>query len=112
MASAEDELDRLIAELGKLEDVIPGGELLWLERMEALEGEATTALHLAENTGQFEKGLELALLMAHYWWVQGRNSEGRSWLWTFLGASGGVRLQQAEQVRDWLYKLAGEDDPA
>lgn len=112
MAQPQDAwLEQVLVQLQRAERLYAVGELSWYIRMDGHAQEATAALRRALDEARFDKGLEIAVLMARYWWVRGRRSEGRAWLGAFLQRAEGAEPTLAQKAQQWLLELAGEDDP-
>lgn len=111
LAEANFHLDWILTQLKTIEPLSSRAELVWFTRMEGYAADGRAALANALESGQTQKGLELAVLMARYWWVLGQRSEGRAWLMAFLAEAHHQLPDLEEQAHRWLVKLAGEDDP-
>lgn len=111
LAEASAHLDWVLTQLKDIEPLSSCAELAWFARMESYAADASAALVNALESGQIQKGLELAVLMARYWWVLGCRSEGRAWLTVFLAEDAAASPALLEQAHLWLHQLTGPDDP-
>jgi len=61
----------------------------WLQRLDREYDNLRAALRWARDSGEQEGGLRLAAALWRFWYVRGRQSEGRQWLEDLLGVRGG-----------------------
>ena len=112
MAQPQDAwLEQVLVQLQRAERLYAVGELSWYIRMDARAEDAMAALRQALVQERFDQGLEIAVLMARYWWVRGCRSEGRAWLSAFLQRAEGAEPALVQKAQQWLLELAGEDEP-
>jgi len=61
----------------------------WLQRLDREYDNLRAALRRSRDSGEHEIGLRLAAALWRFWYVRGRQSEGRRWLENLLAVNGG-----------------------
>jgi predicted ATPase/DNA-binding SARP family transcriptional activator len=86
------------------------GQRHWLDRLEADQDNFRAALDWTIGRGDAESALRLGSCLAWFWWVRGRQREGRAWLESALATSGPVRPRFRVDALSWAGYLATDHD--
>jgi predicted ATPase/DNA-binding SARP family transcriptional activator len=82
----------------------------WLDRLEADQDNLRAALDWSIGRGDSESALHLGTNLAWFWWVRGRQREGRAWLENALATSGPVDRSTMVNALSWAGYLATDHD--
>src|SRR5262249_43473420 len=84
----------------------------WLDRLEADHDNFRVALEWTIGRDDTESALRLGSSLAWFWWVRGRQREGRAWLENALATSGPVAPSTRVDALSWAGYLATDHDLA
>jgi hypothetical protein len=82
----------------------------WLDRLEADQDNFRAALDWSIGRHDSESALRLGSNLAWFWWVRGRQREGRAWLESALATNGTVDRDTTVNALSWAGYLATDHD--
>jgi predicted ATPase/DNA-binding SARP family transcriptional activator len=86
------------------------GQRQWLDRLEADQDNFRAALDWTIGRGDTESALRLGSCLAWFWWVRGRQREGRAWLENALASRGPADRRFRVNALSWAGYLATDHD--